>query len=226
MTLYYGVFDNSLALRDNDMQFSVASPGIAYMIEVKKTITDKLNEPFNNCDDNTKDLKTPLAKEIASRGSEYSQAVCYNLCRLHFMEKSCNCSLSYQLGLGGNDTCEGMDGNDTMRHACFNSKLPLFNYYDNCKSDCPLECDSVTFDLVKEQSKIVEVTYHIDFIKQYLNNSKKFSNYTLDSMKKQLIIFRINFGKMSFTKITEFPKKTFTDLVSDFGGIIGKIYKF
>ena len=104
MTLYYGAFDNSLALHANDF-ITVLKPGIGYRVELKKTATDKLGEPFNNCDDNTNDLKTQLAKEIASRGSEYSQGVCYNLCRLYFMEKSCNCSLPYQLGLGGNDTC-------------------------------------------------------------------------------------------------------------------------
>ena len=81
MIIYYGVFDNFLALRSTEIN-SVATPGLGYMIELKKTVTDKLGEPFNQCDDNIKDLNTPLAKEIASRGSEYRQVVCYNLCRL------------------------------------------------------------------------------------------------------------------------------------------------
>ena len=105
MTLYYGVFDNSLALRSFDF-ISVARPGLVNIIDIKKTAIDKLGEPFNKCDDNTIASNTQLTKEIASMGSEYRQEICFNLCRLHYMEKYCNCSLAYQLGLGGNDTCD------------------------------------------------------------------------------------------------------------------------
>ena len=201
-----------MELRSVDFN-SVASPGLSYFKEVKKTATDKLGEPFNNCDDNTKDLKTHLGKEISSRGSEYSQIVCYNLCMLHFMEKSCNCSLPYQFGLGGNDTCN----KDCITHI-----IDTFDYYGNCKSDCPLECDSVTFDLVKETEKIVD-SYYIGIIEGAINKSEKYSNVTFESIKEKLIFFNINFGKMSFTQLTEIPKKTFTDLISDLGGIIGNL---
>ena len=209
--LYYGVFDNTLALRDNDFVY-IASHGHAYLIELKKTVTDKLGETFNKCVDNTKDLKTPLAKEIASMGFKYSQAVCYELRKLHFMEKYCNCSLSYQLGLGGIDTCNT---------GCFNLIWESFEYFSS--SECPLECDSVSFDLVKEPSKIVDGPYFIHILKVNLNKSEMFLNYTFDSIKEQIIFININFGKMSFTQFTEIPKKTFTDLISDLGGIIGNI---
>ena len=212
MSLYYGVFDNSLALRSVEI-VSVASRGIGHFIELKKTVTNKLGEPYNICDDNTKDLETPLVKEIASRGSEYSQEACYNLCKLHFMEKSCNCSLPYHLRFGGNDTCDS---------SCVKHIQDTFDYNYNCKSECPLECDSVSFDLVKETKKIVD-PYFIDIIKDNLNKSEKFSNYTLDSIKENLIFLSTNFGKMSFSQLTEIPKKTFTDLISDLGGIIGNI---
>ena len=210
MVLYYGVFDNSLTLRSDEIKY-VASPGISYTIELKKTVTDKLGEPFNKCDDNTKDLKTQLAKEIAFRGSDYRQEGCYDLCRLHFMEKSCNCSLPYQLGFGGNDTCN-ID--------CIEYIIETFDYIGNCSLKCPLECDSVTFDLVREEEKIFD-PYNFGVIISNLNKSNKFSNYTLESIKEKLIYLEINFEKMSFTQLTEIPKKTFTDLISDLGGIIG-----
>ena len=67
--LYYGVFDNSKAIRS--VKFvSAAKPGLGNFIELKKTVIDKLSEPYNNCEDNTKDWKTSLAKEISSRGSD------------------------------------------------------------------------------------------------------------------------------------------------------------
>ena len=213
MVLYYGVFDNSLALRSDEIKY-VASPGISYTIELKKTVTDKLGEPFNKCDDNTKDLKTQLAKEIAFRGSEYSQGACYNLCKLHFIEKSCNCSLSYQFGMGGNDTCN---------KDCIEYIKDKFDYNYNCKSECPLECDSVSFDLVKETGKIADDPYYSAIINNNLNKSNKISNYTLESIKEKLIFLEINFSKMRFTQLTEIPKKNFADLISDLGGIIGNL---
>ena len=54
-----------------------------------------------------------------------------------------------------------------------------------------------------------------------MNKSEKFSKFTFDSIKEKLIILNINFEKMSFTQLTEIPKKTFTELVSELGGIIG-----
>ena len=208
MTLYYGVFNNYLLIRSADLN-SVASRGLSYLIELKKTATDKLGEPYNKCDDNPNDLNTPLAKEIASRGSDYSQGVCHNLCRLHFMEISCNCSLSYQFGSGGNDTCK-ID--------CIKPIWETFDYNVNC--ECPLECDSESFDLVKETAKIVD-PYFINIIRENLKKSNKFSNYTFDLVKEELIFFNLNFGKMSFTQLTEIPKKTFPDLIADLGGTIG-----
>ena len=130
------------------------------------------------------------------------------------MEKSCNCSLSYQLGLGGNDTCN----KDCVKPIVETE----FDYNGNCSSECPLECDLVSFDLTKNKEKIVDSDFY-DVFKKNLNKSNKFSNFTFESIKEKIIFLHINFGKMSFTKITEVPKKTFTDLIADLGGTIGKI---
>jgi len=64
--------------------------GEIHFLSIKKTAIDKRGESCNSCDDNTADLNIPLAKEILSRGSEYTQSLFFNLCLFHFIEKYCN----------------------------------------------------------------------------------------------------------------------------------------
>ena len=97
---------------------------------------------------------------------------------------------------GGNDTCE---------INCIKKIRDTFDYNENCKFECPLECDSVSFDPVKDKEKIIDSDYY-DNIKEAMNKSEKFSKFTFDSIREKLIILNINFDKMSFTQLTEIPK--------------------
>ncbi len=64
--------DNSLIPRSVDISHRTY-PGNSYYEMISKTVTDKLGEPYNACEDNTNGLKSPLAKEIEARGSRYVQ---------------------------------------------------------------------------------------------------------------------------------------------------------
>ena len=132
--LNYGVYENSIAINSEQLSPFLSSNG-AFLNYFKKTVIDKLGEPYNKCEDNTDSLNSPLTKEIRSRGSEYKQRICFNLCRHYFIQDSCNCSLQYQLWANGSDSCE---------RKCVEKIVDKFDYEENCKS-CPLECDSVLY---------------------------------------------------------------------------------
>jgi len=180
---------------------------------VSKTVTDKLGEPYNSCEDNTDELKSPLAKEIEARGSKYSQRLCFNLCILHYVEKECACSLEYQLWTNGSDTCgEG----------CVLPILDSFEYHEKCE-DCPLECDSVSFIRISEKILLAGDRFYSDKFKKTLNMSQKFSNFTLDYLLSNLIVINLQFEKIQYMEIKEVAKMSVASLIGELGGTLGNI---
>ena len=75
MKLFYGVYENSLAINSYEINKGVEGIG-GYLNYIKKTVIDKLGEPHNHCDDDTASLNSPLANQIKSRDSEYRQSFC------------------------------------------------------------------------------------------------------------------------------------------------------
>jgi hypothetical protein len=176
-----------------------------YLNYLKKTVIDKLGEPYNQCEDNTDSLNSPLSKEIKERGSEYRQGFCHKLCRLYFMQDACNCSLQYQLWTNGNDTCE---------RKCVEKIVYSFDYKENCKS-CPLECDSVLIETKIEKSNITIVGNN------NVNLTEQFSNHTIDSISQNLTILNFNYERMEYTEIKEMPRTTIVSLIGELGGTLG-----
>ncbi len=141
----YGVFENSVSIYSEQMALYINSNG-PYLHYIKKTVIDKLGEPYNNCKDNTDYLNSHLNKEIRARGSEYRQSFCYKLCILYIIQDFCNCSLQYQLWANGIDTCD---------KKCVKKIVETFDYEENCKS-CPVECDSVLYETRVEKWKEIQ----------------------------------------------------------------------
>ena len=63
----------------------------------------------------------------------------------------------------------------------------------NCKSLCPLECDSVDFDYSSE-------------------SNSGYNNW---------IVITFHYKEIKYTQMSQTPKMTLTDFISNFGGILG-----
>ncbi len=176
--------------------------------------------PYNPCNDRIKNLNTPLAKEVASMGSGYRQKFCFRLCMLHHLEAACDCALPEQFGLNGTDTCD---------KECIDLNVKKFDHRANCEDDCPVECDTTSYDLKKETVKISEDPSFSRMIEKKLiakrrENREYLSNYTAAAVATKLIHFEINFESLSFTQVSELPKRTVANFIADLGGVIGKFY--
>ncbi len=147
-----------------------------------------------------------LTKEIRARGSVYKQRICFNLCRLYFIQNSCNCSLQYQLWANGSDTCNT---------GCVKKIVDTFNYEENCKS-CPVECDAVLYATRIEKSNVSIV------VNKNVNLTERFSNLSIDLILQNLTILNFNYEKMEYTEIKEMPRTTFVSLIGELGGTLGK----
>ena len=82
----------------------------------------------------------------------------------------------------------------------------------NCDNLCPLECDSISFD-VSKITRNLEQDYDY-YSERYLNNSK-------DYKKENILIGKIQYTSMKYNDMSQTAKITFTDLVSNIGGVVG-----
>ena len=69
-----------------------------------------------------------------------------------------------------------------------------FNSKDNCDNLCPLECDSVNFELVSFQRVLTDQDSDY-YINLYLNNSN-------DYKKENLLVLRIEYEDMKYIQIS------------------------
>jgi len=212
--LLYGIYDNNILIRSDEI-FTTPVRGDGVIISVRKTTTDKLGEPYNQCVDDPASLNTSKIREILAMGSEYRQNFCQRVCSVRYFERVCNCSLAGQLG----------EGTDTCDKNCVDGVRARFDEQLECK-ECPLECDSVQYDLFKEDRRINDTTsslFSAMLSQANLNGNKLFANYSLSSVADKLVAFKVNYDSLSFTHLSELPKTTFTNLIADFGGTIGKL---
>jgi len=197
LELFYGLYEHS-NLISSDITNTVY-PGEAKYITIKKFVHNKLGKPFNECEDNPESIAA----------SQYRQAYCYRMCMLNYIEEKCECSLSSQYMLNGSDTCN---------QTCFNDDYQSFDFVTRCGGFCPLECDSVSYDL-NVYSRVPKKTDFRIHLEIWLNNSKL--HETIDSIAEEFVGFKINFEGLSYTALTETPKMTVINLIAELGGMIG-----
>jgi len=165
-------------------------------------------------------LDNSMVKEVISTGCDYHESSCLRLCSIHYFEKECNYNLSNQLGLGGNDTCSKV---------CVESIRKNFNEVVECRKACLVECDSVSYELAEEKRIILDGSSNIFskiVTKENLDRKTLFQNYTLNDIGQKFVSFKVYYDRLiSFTEISELPKTTFTELISELGGTIGNCMK-
>ena len=88
---------------------------------------------------------------------------------------------------------------------------------NKCKDECPLECEYTTYDW-----SMSSLDYpSLPFFQSITKNSKFYSNFTFVEYKESHLRVNIFFDNMEYTEIIETPMKSFFDLISNLGGVLG-----
>ncbi len=207
--LFYGIFDNAIPIISTYLN-NEAILGKHYKLELKKVVTNKLDMPFNECVDNIEGIK---GRKYSNRDFEYHQDYCHRLCLLHNIESECACDLIFQLESEGNDTCD---------IECVDKVKNTFDYEKFCNKDCPTECDSVIFEYETILRNLEDHPLVLNLIASAMNVSSNEMNKTdLINISKSTVSFEINYLTLGFVENLEIPKKTWTNLIAELGGIIG-----
>lgn len=94
----------------------------------------------------------------------------------------------------------------------------------SCRDKCPLECESITYDLSTSSSEYPSPIYG-DILKDNPIIQAKFSGnlsqITYESLKRNMVQISVFYGDLGYDQYEEQAKMDITDLVSNIGGTLG-----
>jgi hypothetical protein len=194
------------------------APGYATNLEIKRILTNKLNVPSSFCLKDTTSLNSfdsdLYRYMITSTNFTYSQKDCFD----YYLGREMNKHLNITNKIENSMTVLSKN----FHAAELLIKVMEQNINTNYSIECPLECDSVAYDLSISFSKLI-LERHINFLKQ--KNLLRFINpkYGLltENDSKNFAIINVFYKNLEYTRISQLPKIDFFDLISNIGGNLG-----
>ena len=93
-----------------------------------------------------------------------------------------------------------------------------------CGSKCPLECESVKYNMYTSASDYPSKAYSNMLMQNPVVKAKYASNpsdLTYDSLKRNLVQISVYYGDLGYQKFDEMEKMSISDLISNIGGTLG-----
>jgi hypothetical protein len=207
--------------------FFVESGKMTY-IAVKRKVTQKYPWPYSDCIDlNT--YKSDLFDYIKNSNKTYNtyrQQDCFELCIQKTIIDSCKCYYTKYDDLGTNVTACLND----IETDCLEEQIDAFNIEACQANSCPLECDSVTYDLSFSNLEYYdELTYETEIGNdQDIKDMYALYNLTLsyELFKSSCVLFTIYYPSLKYEQISESPKTQIIDLFTQIGGALGMFVSF
>jgi len=200
-------------------------PGELTYIQVERTFVEKQPLPYSDCIE-LNSYSSELYDYIIASGQKYRQQDCFELCLQQKIIKNCKCffagyrNLSTQL-----KPCLNL-----TESKCLGQQYFIFNL-DECKTNfCPLECDSIKYDLTLSSLLCPSQSYYETAYntKEIRDNFMITFNQTLsiDLIKSFRSEFTVFYSSLDYTLLTESPKTSIADLFSQIGGALGMFVSF
>jgi len=124
-----------------DDSFISIEPGKETDIVVDRTFASNMPKPYSSCTDLTKGFNSELYNFIVNSNKTYRQIDCIDLCYQRFIQTKCNCFYTVLPNIYPALPCLNLTQID-----CYLKSFTGFNIF-SCQLDCPLECESVTYNL-------------------------------------------------------------------------------
>ena len=182
-------------------------------IAIKKTFAHKAPSPHSQCQD-LHEFKSDLTELMKELKVLYRQNDCLKLCLQTIIVNYCGCFYPELPTFDDSLPCF-----NTSQTACFKQKndYSTDEFRNKCDTQCPLECDSVTYEL-KATSLDFPTEQYYETLKI---NSKEPFELSYEEYKKSHLSLNIYYPNVEYTEISEMPKMTLIDLISNLGGVLG-----
>ncbi len=187
--IHYYIGDSTYQPSSTDLLGRI-SPGTTTDLVFSKVMQKTLGPPFGQCLADGLTVDSEFFKETISSGFTYRQVNCFDVCfRRHYLAE---CTLG-----------------ESVFTECYNNFSNRFDYNQMCLESCPLECDIVSFNVVKQENSLA---------------STSMLSSSVNTSQADLFNVWIYFNSLELTEIVQIPKMTGTDLVSEIGGTLGKLW--
>jgi hypothetical protein len=193
-------------------------------VTIKKTFSHRTPYPYSSCIDLTtfkSELYTATINEKSSK--EYRQIDCFNLCLQRMIIKNCNCFHPRFNRLSSSNPCHSLADLECIGQQENEFKDEKLN---ECLKECPLECMKQTFDL-QVSSLDYPTVEDYELLKKdedYFKGVEKSvgDNITsFDDYRSHFLLINIFYPYLQYTEITEMPKTSIIELISNMGGSMG-----
>lgn len=202
------------------------STGKQTNIAVSRTFINRLSSPFSDCIDKLDrevSTKNPILKQMYKTGDvyQYNQKYCLKICLQNFMINHCGC---YDFSLPSINSSNHRGCFSTNDIECLEEhEIEFYNgdEIDGCYKHCPLECNTVMYS-----TKSTTADYPSEWYFNILMNNSKFNEVyndekTFQKMKQTILMIKVYYDEMFYTKIVEMPELTFEILIAFIGGNFG-----
>ena len=197
------VFVHNKSLSTKELEEGIyIKPGELSFIGIKRTFIKNTPSPYTQCQDLTS-YSSELYDYIKKSNQIYRQRDCFDLCTQKLIISTCGCIVSdYENSdLNSNQIRPCLDLNDSN---CADNAYFQVDFV-KCASDyCPLECDSIQYDLTAS-SLILPFQ----------------ANY--EEKRLQYINFFVFYSQLDYTLIQENPAMSLANLIANIGGTMGVI---
>jgi hypothetical protein len=146
----------------------------------------------------------------------YRQKVCIRLCLQDYIKRKCNCldgSLPniYKTNL---TICNNID----LLQCVYDARIEYFNdpVASSCK-DCPLECDTVNYQLSNSNSRY-PTRYYLSYLKNHTDILNRMVVTDDGQITKSCVLLNVFYDDLATTYTTEIPAITPISLLGSIGG--------
>ncbi|CAF0901340.1 unnamed protein product [Brachionus calyciflorus] len=209
------------------------SPGTQTNIAINRMFIYKLPQPYSDCiqGDLYENNETYFVQMTLSKRENYSQSFCLDICYENYLVNECNCT-----DKDLNNTCYL----NTENFWCFYEMKKKFfdlNFNENCKQQCPIECERVTYKVASLSTAdypslfYEKILLNNSFIRERFKIEENIENLYSDSddtgrkfyeeFRNSILSVNVYYDTDTYEKITETPETNFETLLANLGGQFG-----
>lgn len=193
---------------------------------LKRNFVNKLPYPYSDC---TIDLRTntidsvdsSLYKGLLNSNITYSQYYCYvKAYRLNTYRK-CGCVLEIGDVSGVTNLCTTNE-----EQACdaksFNVDFIRNDFYGEFDKDCPLECNTMYYDVTQNSQNFPTNTYARRLLKThpFFRQAAETVNLTEQDVMESILRVNIYYSEIGYASLDELATYTANDMIGGTGGVL------
>lgn len=198
------------------------SPGFFTKLSVSRTFSAKLGEPYNKCLKDISSIRSYNSKFFnyikEKTNYSYTQKDCFNLC----IEDQILDYLNFSKDENWVEKYQSLPNITQAEVMKIFYKLIKSDLTKVCSYECPLECDSIKYDVTSSITKFTRENL-LNLAKLTDNESLRHlvSNFSKEFIQDYVIGFNVYYEDLSYTYISQTPKMELSEFISNIGGILG-----